>query len=79
MVAGARQLRREVFAAQCDAPDPAEQALVDHTLAFGRLDLLARQLRDAGAPDIAVAWTSHQADIAFRAARSDGQLSRSTR
>lgn len=51
--------------------DVAEQSLVDHSLAFGRLDILARQMRDAGAPDSAVAWASRLADIAYRAARSE--------
>lgn len=74
MIADARQLRREVFDAQAEPQvDPATASIRDHAREFGRLDNLATQMRNAGASKTAVTWMTRQADIAYRAARSEGR------
>lgn len=74
LIFDARQLRRDIFESQQAASAaPAESALEAHTREFTRLDNLATQMRLAGAPKAAVRWMTQQADIAYRAARSEGR------
>lgn len=64
-------VRRDERDAEAAAASP-----IAHARAFGRLDRLAREMRGAGAPPAAVAWVSRQADIAYRAARSECEATR---